>query len=116
MEKSKRGSRVQDIENNMPPKNVAGLEAISTYNKYVMRHLRELVDFYADEKYRYARFERHIGKKRTISLEVDGLSRCKCGENHIVVTKKERKQINLVAEALEKTSKDRTHLIPASIE
>jgi hypothetical protein len=32
-----------------------------------MRHLRVLVDFYADEKYRYARFERHIGKKRTIS-------------------------------------------------
>jgi hypothetical protein len=38
------------------------------------------------------------------SLEVDGLSRCKGGENHIMVTKKERKQINSVAEALEKTS------------
>jgi len=218
MEKEKQGI-IQKLENDMPHRNVIGLKAISDYNKYVMQHLHEFVGFYANERYRYARFEHYIGKKRTISslckeiiameapkgnrktkvsvknhrlekwdqwkqnkemeperviinfgaakigsmrhirgsmkgphkavldelnkmenvlvimedefctsqccvacgkksLEevwTNGLSKCKCGENHIVVTKKEQKQVNSIQEALENMSRNRIHSIPASV-
>jgi len=208
---------IQTIENNMPRRNVTSLEDICSYNKYVMKNLKKLVGFYAEERYRFARFEHYIGKKRTINslaheiirmqapdgnrktvlntkenkrkkdaerkkskpvervvinfgsakvgsmrhirgsmkgphkalmdqllkmenvlviledeyltsqvcvrcgsrslegVELENLRGCKCGEKHMVVTKKDRKQISSVKEALEAAAMDRIHSIPASV-